>query len=74
MDGPSSEEPKTLDDLFEIQMSTFVQLSRIYDVLTFIARNGSAEDFVEMMENHENGIINTSLPKLNQFGADYEED
>jgi len=74
MDGPLDQEPKTLDDLYEIQMSLFVQMSRVYDVLTHIARNGSPEDFVEMMDNHEKGIIGTSLPKLNQFGADYEEE
>lgn len=74
MAGLSEEEPKSLNDLYELQMSLFVQLSRIYDVLAFMARNGTPEEFVEMMDNHEKGIIGTSLPKLVDFGADYKEE
>jgi len=57
-----------LEILNETAMATFVQLSRVYDILaaTYYEKNGkSAETLLDM---HEAGYINSTAPVLKAFG------
>ena len=63
---------KVLEEIKDIQISTFVQLSRLYDVSVETVE--FTEGLGAILEDHRDGIIHTSEPKLRNFGAGYEED
>lgn len=63
---------EVLERIYDAQMSTFVQVTRLYDVFVSSATGGDQEDLVNLMDNHEKGIIHTAPPVIKEFGAAYE--
>lgn len=63
-----------LDKLYDAQMSMFVQISRVYDIMAAKVVGETAEGFTEILTDHQNGIIQTSVPTVKSFGAGYEDD
>ena len=64
----------TLEKIEHTQMSNFVQLSRIYDVLTVQGLGGSPPEILEVIEGHVEGLIHTATPNLASFGNGFDEE
>jgi hypothetical protein len=64
-DFAAEEKPsETIDD--NINIVTYITLSRIYDVLCLIADGvGKGEEVLKMIEAHRNGELLGPLPALN---------
>lgn len=63
-----------MDQLLDAQMSVFVQMSRLYDVMSATATGATEEDIVDMLNSHKAGRIFTPAPVLKEFGAGEEDD
>jgi len=59
---------RILEMIYEAQMSTFVQTTRLYDVFAASATGASEEAIVDLLTAHENGDIDTSTPVIRKFG------
>lgn len=63
-DFAAEETPQTIDD--NLGIVTYIQLSRIYDVLCLIADGvGKGEELLQMLEAHRNGQLLSPSPALN---------
>jgi hypothetical protein len=63
-----------MDRLYDVQMSTFVQLSRIYDLLALTAMGETAEGLTQVLVDHKMGVIQTAVPTVHTFGAAWDDD
>jgi len=65
---------ENLERLYDSQMSTFVQVSRIYDVVAATGAGVDKRVVIDILTAHEEGIIDTQAPVLSSFGANTEEE
>jgi len=65
---------ETLKKIEHTQMSNFVQLSRIYDILTVNGLGGTPPEILEVIEGHQKGLIHTSEPALAAFGEGFDDE
>lgn len=65
---------ETLKKIEHAQMSTFVQMSRIYDVLALSGMGATPEEILALIEGHKDGIINTATPTLARFDDGFDDD
>jgi hypothetical protein len=58
-----------LEELNNTAGGIFIQLSRIYDLLAAQAAGADTQQAVALLNMHEQGIIFTEAPVLQQFGG-----
>lgn len=56
-----------LERIYDAQMSTFVQITRLYDLFAATATGAGEEAVVELLNSHEKGIVDTSVPTIKEF-------
>lgn len=62
---------EVLERIYDAQMSTFVQVTRLYDVFVASATGGDDEYLERLLEDHRNGVIHTAPPVVKTFGEGY---
>lgn len=62
-----------LTEMKDIMISQFVQQSRALDIMVVDALGREPDAMQEVLENHRQGKIHTSEPRLKNFGAGYDD-
>jgi hypothetical protein len=60
-----------LEAFEELLMSIVIQLSRMYDLSVANLRQSNQSEVIDILNDHEKGVLRGPIPTLTEFGKDF---